>query len=242
MTNRITKLITSNQYHLWTDALHARALARQSDNEWDRGAYVRWAVNTAWTVFEVVCEDVTGASGLGNRFKDNLNEALADGGYPVIKWGEGIWQRVANLYEERKRYTHRGITDADLFPELSVAENAISVIRKAIINIHNHVSKEPPDWAYDDADYGLIESGAKLFSPSIHLTHMNAKEFPHEDSIRIVIVSQGKETETDVFPPGASYQARIEELIKGSNVPMTAIKVYQGDTLIEEYDVRIRGS
>jgi len=54
MTNRKSKLITSKPYHLWTDVLHARSLAKQSYDEWDRGAYVRWTVNTAWKLFKVL--------------------------------------------------------------------------------------------------------------------------------------------------------------------------------------------
>jgi hypothetical protein len=37
------KLIENNHYHIWTDALHARALAHEASNRWDRGTYVRWS-------------------------------------------------------------------------------------------------------------------------------------------------------------------------------------------------------
>ena len=70
------KLIDSTQYHLWSDALHARQLARTTTDDWDRGAYVRWAVNTAWTAFENYAADVLGAQGLGMRFKDRFDDAL----------------------------------------------------------------------------------------------------------------------------------------------------------------------
>jgi len=243
MMRETSKLITSKQYHIWTDALHARTLARQSDNEWNRGAYVRWAVNTAWTAFEVVCEDITGDSsgGITLRFPERLNKALEGLGFTCLDCGQGLWQRVAQLYGERKKYTHKGITNDILFPTLSVAEDAISVIREVVIDLHIHTQRKPPDWIYDDGDYGLIERGIQLFAPNLHSTHRNANEFPHEETIRIVIVSQGKEIETDVFPPGVPYDARIEQLKTGSNTPMTAIRVYQGDKLKEEHEVKIRG-
>lgn len=84
MTTKVPKLVTSTHYHLWTDALHARALAAQSRNTWDRGAYVRWAVNTAWTVFETACEDALSTSGLGNRFKEKLDQASLP--LPYQRW------------------------------------------------------------------------------------------------------------------------------------------------------------
>lgn len=243
MMKETSKLITSKQYHIWTDALHARTLARQSDNEWNRGAYVRWAVNTAWTAFEVVCEYITGDSsgGITLRFPERLNEVLVKMKFTPLDCGKGIWQEVAKLYGERKKYTHKGRTEDILFPALSIAEDAISVIRKAVIDLHLRTHKEPPDWVNDDTDYGLTASLVKFYSPSMHQTHLGAKEYPYKEKIRIVIVSQGKEIETDSFPPGAPYKPRIQQLKTGSTTPMTEIRVYQGDTLIERYKVPIRG-
>jgi hypothetical protein len=71
------KLIDSTQYHVWSDPLHARELARQTKNDWDRGAYVRWTIQTAWSAFENFCTEALGASGLGIRFKERFDQALA---------------------------------------------------------------------------------------------------------------------------------------------------------------------
>ncbi len=51
------KLVENNHYHLWTDALYARALSREANNRWDRGTYVRWALLTAWIALEIACQD-----------------------------------------------------------------------------------------------------------------------------------------------------------------------------------------
>jgi hypothetical protein len=101
MTIRIPKLITTSHDHLWTDALHARELARQARNDWDRGAYVRWAVNTAWTAFESACGDALGATGLGNRFKEKMNGAISNLSLPALDWSQGLWQKVLKIYELR---------------------------------------------------------------------------------------------------------------------------------------------
>ena len=100
--------IESPHHNLWTDALHARELARGAINEWDRGTYVRWAITSAWTAFEITCETVLGCTGLGNRLKDNLNSALAQHGFNQPDWGYGLWHSVLHIYGLRKDYTHRG--------------------------------------------------------------------------------------------------------------------------------------
>ena len=69
------KIVEGPHYHLWTDALHARALAKQANNRWDRGTYVRWTVTTAWTVLEMACEDALETPGIGRRFKENRDAA-----------------------------------------------------------------------------------------------------------------------------------------------------------------------
>jgi rhamnogalacturonyl hydrolase YesR len=128
------KLVDSISYHLWTDALHARELARTTDDNWDRGTYVRWTVNTAWSAFEMVCEECLGTNGLGNRFKDNLDRAVAARGLSPLQWGQGIWQQVLDVYQKRKDYTHvsSSIAQTRLLASVQEADAAISVLRTAI--------------------------------------------------------------------------------------------------------------
>jgi hypothetical protein len=106
--------VESPHYHIWTGALHARRLAREAKNEWDCGTYVRWAIASAWTAFEATCEYLTGASGLGNRFKDGLNAALDAKGLPRPDWGSGLWQNVLVVYSLRKGYVHPGVPQSKL--------------------------------------------------------------------------------------------------------------------------------
>ena len=91
------KIIDSPHYHIWTDALHARALAHQAKNKWDRGTYVRWVVTTAWTALEIACQDALNQPSISYSFKKNLDEAIAQQNFKKIVWGSGIWQRVTAL-------------------------------------------------------------------------------------------------------------------------------------------------
>jgi hypothetical protein len=100
------KTIDSIQYHVWSDALHARELARQTQSEWDRGAYVRWAIQTAWSAFENVCADALEISGLGMRFKEEFNKGIAKKGLEPVHWGQGIWNEVLQVYKKRKDFVH----------------------------------------------------------------------------------------------------------------------------------------
>ena len=121
------KIVEDPHYHLWTDALHARALAKQANNRWDRGTYVRWTVTTAWTVLEMACEDALETPGIGRRFKENLDAACAERATSPLDWGSGVWQRVSRLHQMRKEFVHINATQDRLFPESQDADYAISV-------------------------------------------------------------------------------------------------------------------
>jgi hypothetical protein len=86
--------ISTPHYHLWTDALHARQLARETQDEWDRGSYVRWTIQAAWTAFEATCEIVLRAHGLGMRFKERFDQALKDYRAGLtVDWGKASGKR-----------------------------------------------------------------------------------------------------------------------------------------------------
>lgn len=70
------KLIENNHYHIWTDALHARALSHEASNRWDRGTYVRWTVMTAWVALEIACQDALEEPRISYSFKDNPSKAI----------------------------------------------------------------------------------------------------------------------------------------------------------------------
>lgn len=100
------KLIRDNHYHLWTDALHARELARQTNNKWDRGTYVRWAITTAWTVLEMACQDALDDKKISYSFRENIDKAITSKALPKLDWGKGIWQKVSAIQTLRINCVH----------------------------------------------------------------------------------------------------------------------------------------
>jgi hypothetical protein len=130
----MVKVVDSIQYHVWSDALHARQLARETKSPWDRGAYVRWAIQTAWSAFENVCVDTLEAENLGMRFREHFDKVLEVKGLSPVDWGQGIWQQVLQVYRVRKEFVHvvPSISHARLMTPLEDAERAISVLRDGI--------------------------------------------------------------------------------------------------------------
>jgi hypothetical protein len=233
------KIVESPHYHLWTDALHARSLARQANNKWDRGAYVRWAVTTSWTVLEIACQDALAEPKISYSFRKRLDEALKKQGFPNLDWGSGLWQRVEKLLETRKGYVHRFISETDLFLETTVADHAIDTVRAAVEAIYRHVGSPPPPWINDDNDQGW--DSARRSSANLTLLHAGASE-DDPKVIRICFVHRDTEKVSEVLPAGTDYTPFVDDLVRRIRVPITAVRVYEGHTLIHEKQTRIRGA
>ncbi len=235
----IPKIVESSHYHLWTDALHARALAGQARNRWDRGTYVRWSITTAWTVLEMACEDALTKVGIGRRFKENLDEACATMEVAAINWGGGVWQRVTGLHKARKDIVHINATQADLFPPASDADDAIATVRDAVTDIYARVGKACPSWLRDDDDKGW-DNGPRSIGYAM-VVHAGA-EPAGADTVRIAYERDGIEYDSDLFPPGTNFEPHIEALIQRLNIPVTAVRAYNGAELLYERKLEMRGS
>lgn len=234
------KVVSSPHYHLWTDALHARALAHQARNRWDRGAYVRWTVNTAWTAFEIICSDVLGARGLGNRFKERFDEAIKRLQLSPIEWGSGIWQRILSLYGIRKEYTHYGISQQNLFAEVAVADDAISTIREAIIAIFAKIGITPPTWIEDDQDRGWDDGKDGPLSAHGMVIHQGASN-NDPNVVRLTYLVKDREYVRCLLQPGTDPEPHISELLQTIRMPISAIRIYHGNDLVEVRELPMRG-
>jgi hypothetical protein len=233
------KVIESPHYHLWTDALHARSLARQAKNKWDRGTYVCWTITTSWAVLEVACQDALNEPNISYSFRKNLDKAIINKGFIKIEWGSGIWQRVSNLQNKRKGYVHRFISENDFFPDAGIADESIDIIRQAVVAIYQHVNRPVPTWVRDDDDRGW-DSG-KRSGASLTLIHPGADENDPE-VIKLFYVYLGKEKLTDVLPKGTDYLPYVEDLIQKIRVPISAIRVYKGISFVYERELNMRGT
>lgn len=233
------KIVQSSHYHLWTDALHARALARQAQNRWDRGTYVRWSVTTAWTVLEMACEEALGTPGIGRRFKENLDRACVANGVAAIGWGAGVWQRVALLQKTRKDFVHINATRANLFPPSTQADDALSIVRDAVSDIFARAGQACPSWLQDDDDKGW-DLGRRSMA---HLTAMHAGADPQgADTVRISYEYKGREHDAALLPPGTDHGPHIEALIQNLRIPVAAVRAYRGKELLYERKFEMRGA
>ncbi|MEQ9823212.1 MAG: hypothetical protein ABQ298_02385 [Puniceicoccaceae bacterium] len=234
----MSKNITTPIYHIWTDALHFRALASQTYNkDWNRGTYIRWGIISAWTAFEMACQDAVGFDRLGNRFKDKLNYALKENNCDQPNWGEGIWQKVGKVYELRKSLVHSPSRE-DLRPtSVERLDEAIEILRDAITEIYLLAKSDPPRWQLDDKDEGWVNQ-----HDYVNVTVLRGVDHKDTRRIEVVYISKGKECLSEVLPPDSDYKAAIESIKMNALCSISAFRVYQGDgELIYEEEASIRG-
>ena len=96
------------------------------------------------------------AKGLGNRFKENFNAAVAQKRLPSVDWGQGIWQKVLKVYDGRKAFAHvvPGIARARLLAPVQEADEAITILRDGIKAVTTLASLPAPPWVSDDGEEG----------------------------------------------------------------------------------------
>lgn len=236
----ITKLVESNHYHIWTDAIHARQLARQTSNKWDRATYVRWTILTSWIVLEMACQDVLGDNTISYSFQRNLDRAVDSNNLPALNWGKDIWQQVKKVHELRKDVVHRFASEEDLFPEIVTAEETIVIIREAIKAIYLHCGKSVPEWVDDDSDEGWTTGTMR-----VHATGTSSPYVEKNDAIKVVYVYKDKEHIYDYLSPDTDINQPIDAIFKGIGKPITAVLLYRGNEVLIEYvfeRAKIRGA
>jgi hypothetical protein len=237
----MVKVIDSIQYHVWSDALHARQLARQTESDWDRGAYVRWAIQTAWSAFENVCSEALVAHGLGMRFREGFDRAVADNHLKPVDWGQGIWQRVLEVYRMRKEFVHvvPSISHQTLIAPIEKADRAIGIMRDGIRAVSDLVGLPHPPWVSDDVDSGWQGPRGARPTASGCLIHAGAKEDDPEN-VRITYVFRGNEHVNEIAPPGTPHGPLLDRLVNSLNVPVEAVRAYRGASLLEERKLPMR--
>lgn len=236
------KLIENNHYHIWTDALHARALSKETSNRWDRGTYIRWTIMTSWIALEIACQDALEDPSISYSFKKNLNGAIKNKALPELDWGKGIWQQVLTLQELRKNCVHRFSQESDLFPEVCIADEAINTVRKAITTIYSHVGKDEPLWVRDNEDQGWCNKGITMFANAYTTPPGVDEKAP--DTIKVTYIYKDKECIRDILAANTDTNPYMDKLIDSIGLPISGIKVYKGEEVIQEIQFpmdKIRG-
>lgn len=240
MAEFIPKVIESNHYHLWTDVLHSRKLAKQAKNKWDRASYVRWSIITSWIVLEIACQDALNETNISYSFRRNLDDAIQRNNLPALNWGSGVWQKVGNLQEKRKNIIHRFQLENDLFPEIADADEAINIVRESFKEIYRHTNQNYPLWIDDNDDRGWDGRG---FGGSSTLTVLRggAKE-DDPTSIKVYFVVDGEEKLSEVLPENSDYYKAVDNILYNSTVPISKVFVKQNDQIIFNKDLNMRGT
>src|SRR6476661_10749130 len=111
---------------------------------------VRNAILSAWTTLEMACCDAVEIEKLERDFKESLHDEFDKRNIPRLDFGSGLWQEIVTVKGYRKRFVHSGVSISDRFPPVSIAEEAIATIRKAIHEIYARVGKQSPRWVDHD--------------------------------------------------------------------------------------------
>ncbi|WP_148278092.1 hypothetical protein [Desulfobacula toluolica] len=187
---------------------------------------------TSWIALEIACQEALEEPQISYSFKNNLNHAIEKKSFSKLDWGKGIWQQVLNLQGLRKNCVHRFSQESDLFPDASVADEAIITARKAIIEIYNHVGKRAPHWVKDNEDQGWCVKGMSIFA--------NAYSIPPgvdenaSDTIKIMYIYKDNECIRDVLPANTDPAPYVAKLIATIGLPISGIRVYRGQEVINE--------
>jgi len=144
------------------------------------------------------------------------------------------------LQNTRKNFVHRFIAEKDLFPNFSVADEAIKIVREAIKGIYSHAGKTSPNWIDDDYDRGWSKKSG--FQTRAYLTKKHGGVDENgENTIKVAFVDNHGEHVSDILPPEKDYQLCIDELITNFLEPISTIRIYKGKELIEERKYTMRG-
>ncbi|MFZ5500971.1 MAG: hypothetical protein ACOY58_03550 [Candidatus Micrarchaeota archaeon] len=234
---RLSQALESKHYHLWSDVLHARELARTTKSEWDRGTYVRWAVVSAFTVLELSCADAFEVPKMGDDFKRGLDKLVKDAGLPGLDWGSGLWQDVLELRGKRRKWVHRIENETDLFPDCSVADKAIEVVHEAVAKVYSMNKRPAPLWLSLEKDWGW--GGRRGPHIEFHPCVGNTEAL---EAVVVGYVHKGIDRRHRALPAGSDPVPVIEDLIKTSPWPLSCVYVEIGGIRVLEIPLRFRGT
>lgn len=240
MTAFIPKVIESNHYHLWTDVLHARKLAKQTRNKWDCASYVRWSIISSWIVLEIACQDALSEPNISYRFRENMDDAIKKSSLTTLNWENGIWQKVINLQKIRNNIVHRFQKENNLFSEISDADEAIFIVREAVKEIYNHTNKNYPLWIEDDEDRGW--DGRGFINYTTVTVHRNGSKRDDFNCIKIYFVTNGIEKLSEVLSENEDYNQAVDNILYNSKEPISKVFVKQYDQIIFNKDLNMRGT
>jgi hypothetical protein len=234
------KIVDQNRhYHLWTDVLHGRALAKQAKNRWDRGTYVRWTVMTAWTVLEMACEDALETPEIGRSFKKKLDAACIAKSVCKINWGSGLWQDVIQLHKDRNDFVHINATQEKLFPDSAMTDRTVSTVRDAISDIFHRAGKSPPGWLEDNDDKGWDCGPGSMAHGGVIGAGVDPKG---DETVRVSYEYKDREYDDGFYPAGTDHEPLVERLLRNVRIPITAVRVYRGKSMIYERRLQMRGA
>jgi hypothetical protein len=96
------------RFHLWTDALCFRAMAKEASNNYLSSMCVRNAILSAWTTLEIACCNALEIEKLERELKESLHDEFDKRNIPRLNFGSGLWQEINTTVKGRAIRVYRG--------------------------------------------------------------------------------------------------------------------------------------
>jgi hypothetical protein len=193
----------------------------------------------------MACCDALGITKLERDFKESLHNEFDKRNIPRLDFGSGLWQEInTKVKGHRNRFMHSGVSISNRFPPVSIADDAILTIRKAVHEIYAALGKQAPRWIDHDQSAGW-QGPRPGITGSVHSTLLHAGATPETPGVvKIVLVTeQGEEKVPRYLPPTTSDDEAfwwVEDYLGKLNVPFRAIRVYRGQDLILDENIEVR--
>jgi hypothetical protein len=136
----------------------------------------------------------------------------------------------------RKEYVHPGVPQTRLFAPVTEAETAITTLRDAIKDMCTRTGN--PVEARPDDDEDAVDPRKGGFA---NATVISAG-VTRETGLRICYVMFGQEYESEVTHPEEDPAPLMLHLLSKIKVPISAVRAYRGNEMIDEIVVTMRGS
>jgi hypothetical protein len=139
----------------------------------------------------------------------------------------------------RKEFVHPGILNEKFFVEANLADEAIDVSRRAIKAIYAHTGSIVPQWVDDEYDRGFEEETKSFGVLQVGESNANLND---PNTVRNSFVYKDRKYICNYYLSGTEHGPLLTDLVRRMRLPISIVRAYWGNELLEEREVSMRGN